>query len=47
MNAFLNENWAEMLNDLKPAIKEAFSAYFISISHEFFARVPFHKIFIV
>jgi len=45
MNRFLNENWSEILNELKPAIQDTFGAAFAEISNRIFTRVPFTDIF--
>lgn len=45
MNVFLNENWADILGELKPAIQQAFGAAFGDISNRIFRKVPYHTIF--
>lgn len=46
MNVFLNENWNELLIDMRPAIEEAFKLAFIEIGHQFLRRIPFNQIFL-
>lgn len=45
MNAFLNENWQELLKEMQPSIEEALSLAFVGITNQFFHRIPLNKIF--
>lgn len=45
MNVFLNENWSDILGELKPAIQEAFGAAFGDITNRIFRRVPYKNVF--
>ncbi|KAL0275799.1 UNVERIFIED_CONTAM: hypothetical protein PYX00_003543 [Menopon gallinae] len=45
MNQFINENWNEILLELKPSIQEAFGAVFAEISNRIFSKVPYNDIF--
>lgn len=45
MNVFLNENWPEILGELRLAFRTAFSSAFSEISQRFFERVPINQIF--
>lgn len=45
MNLFLNENWREILTELKPAFRSAFAQVYISIVQRFFAQVPIEEVF--
>lgn len=45
MNVFINENWPEILKELKPAIQDAFGAAFGDITNRIFKKVPYNKIF--
>ncbi|KAK3908173.1 Protein takeout [Frankliniella fusca] len=45
MNVFLNENWAEVLKELKPAVTEAFGQAFGEITNRIFKKVPYNQIF--
>ncbi|XP_034247581.1 protein takeout-like [Thrips palmi] len=45
MNHFLNENSAEVLKELKPAISDGFGEVFKQISNRVFSKVPLEKIF--
>ncbi|BES99100.1 JHBP [Nesidiocoris tenuis] len=40
MNTFLNENWREIFNELKPAISSAFAEACRQLSNRLFSRVP-------
>jgi len=44
MNVFLNENWRELLIELKPAIEEVFGTAFKEIGQQFFNRIPLDQI---
>ena len=44
MNTFLNENWFEVLKELKPAISDGFGEVFKQISNRVFSKVPLDKI---
>lgn len=44
MNVFLNENWQEILKELKPAISKAFGEAFRSIGNSVFSRIPLNQI---
>ncbi|RZF33318.1 hypothetical protein LSTR_LSTR007663 [Laodelphax striatellus] len=44
MNTFLNQNWDEILKELKPAIEEALGEAFREISNRVFHKVPFNQI---
>ncbi|KAK9504722.1 hypothetical protein O3M35_010989 [Rhynocoris fuscipes] len=44
MNAFLNENWREILQELKPAISRAFGAAFREVGNRVFSKVPINDI---
>lgn len=46
MNVFLNENWEELLNDMKPAFENALGSAFIGIAQAFFKRVPLNEMFL-
>ncbi|XP_034232743.1 protein takeout-like [Thrips palmi] len=45
MNVFLNENWMDILNELKPAIQDAFGAAFKEITSRIYSRVPYDKLY--
>lgn len=44
MNLFLNENWSDILKELKPAFEEAFAASFKAIAHNVFLKVSLDQI---
>lgn len=46
MNAFLNENWEELFNEMQPTFENALSSAFVSIGQQFFNRIPLNQIFI-
>ncbi|XP_022179648.1 protein takeout-like [Myzus persicae] len=45
MNMFMNQNWREILKDLQPAFESALGMAFQSVTHQFFHKVPYDKIF--
>uniref|UniRef100_A0AAU6SHL1 Protein takeout-like protein n=1 Tax=Maconellicoccus hirsutus TaxID=177089 RepID=A0AAU6SHL1_MACHI len=45
MNVFLNENWPEILGELKGAFRTAFASAFSEIAKRFFDRVPINQVF--
>lgn len=45
MNRFLNDNWDEILKELKPAVQETFGLAFAEISNRIFTKVPYADIF--
>lgn len=45
MNLFLNENWQDILKELKPAIVLAFEEILKGIINRIFAKVPYEEIF--
>ncbi|XP_049942372.1 protein takeout-like [Schistocerca serialis cubense] len=45
MNKFLNDNWEEILKELRPTIEEVFSVAFKDISNNLFHKVPYNDIF--
>ncbi|KAK9504721.1 hypothetical protein O3M35_010988 [Rhynocoris fuscipes] len=44
MNVFLNENWKEIITELKPAIVQAFGTAFRNIGNIVFSKVPADQI---
>lgn len=46
MNAFLNENWKEILHELRPSVQEALGAAFKEIARRLFSKVPYDDIFL-
>lgn len=44
MNVFLNENWKEILQELKPAISGAFGAAFKEVGNRVFSKIPIEQI---
>lgn len=46
MNVFLNENWNDILQELKPAVQDAFGSAFHEITNRIFAKVPFDSLFL-
>lgn len=45
MNAFLNDNWNEILTELRPSLQETISQILISIISGTFAKIPYNEIF--
>ncbi|XP_055679537.1 protein takeout-like [Lutzomyia longipalpis] len=46
MNRFLNENWKDILDELKPAITDAFSQIFNSIINTIFSKIAYSDIYL-
>jgi len=45
MNVFLNENWSDILKELKPAFRSAFAEALKEIIQRFFHKVPIAQIY--
>ncbi|XP_055634735.1 protein takeout-like [Toxorhynchites rutilus septentrionalis] len=45
MNLFLNENWQDILKELKPAITDAFALIFKNVIANVFNKVPYNKLY--
>lgn len=45
MNAFLNDNWKEILSDLQSGFEKALATAFLEVAQQFFSRVPFNQVF--
>ncbi|XP_055612009.1 protein takeout-like [Uranotaenia lowii] len=45
MNQFLNDNWQDILKELKPAIVDAFVKIFQSVVSSVFNKVPYNELF--
>lgn len=46
MNTFLNENWRDILKELKPSISFAIEEIFKSIINRVFIKVPYDELFL-
>lgn len=46
MNVFLNENWSDILNELKPSISLTLEQIFEIIVNRIFAKVPYDDLFL-
>ncbi|KFB51942.1 AGAP012703-PA-like protein [Anopheles sinensis] len=46
MNVFLNDNWQDILKELKPAIAEAFKQIFESVIGNVFSKVPYSELYL-
>lgn len=46
MNQFLNENWRDILNELKPAVTLAVEEILKSIINRIFSKVPYSDIYL-
>ncbi|XP_073985469.1 protein takeout-like isoform X2 [Rhodnius prolixus] len=44
MNVFLNQNWPEILKELRPAVSKAFSSAFKEVGNRVFSKVPLELI---
>lgn len=45
MNVFLNENWMDILNELRPSLSETISQILIGVVSGTFAKIPYSEIF--
>ncbi|KAJ1527735.1 hypothetical protein ONE63_007692 [Megalurothrips usitatus] len=45
MNNFMNQNWNEILQELKPAVKQAFGSAWGDVSNRIFTKIPYDTIF--
>ena len=45
MNLFLNDNWQDILKELKPAITEAFAKVFMYVINGVFSHIPYDMLF--
>ncbi|XP_058169536.1 protein takeout-like [Anopheles ziemanni] len=46
MNVFLNDNWQDILKELKPAIAAAFTQIFESVIGNVFSKVPYSELYL-
>lgn len=46
MNTFLNDNWRDILNELKPSITSALEQIFEAIVNRIFAKVPYKELYL-
>lgn len=46
MNQFLNENWRDILNELKPSIVFAVEEILKGIVNRIFAKIPYESVFL-
>lgn len=46
MNTFLNENWRDILNELKPSITSALEQILEAIINRIFAKVPYKELYL-
>lgn len=46
INKFLNENWMNVYNDIRPAVEETVSAVITNIVSNFAKKVPFKEVFL-
>lgn len=44
LNRFLNDNWKEILDDMKPAISKSFGANIKEVANTVFGKIPFNVI---
>lgn len=45
-NQFLNQNWADILRELKPVLTEAIAKIYQSIAQPVFAKFPYADLFL-
>lgn len=45
-NAFLNENWSDILNELKPVLKKAIGNIVNGVVSPIFAKFPYETLFL-
>jgi len=45
MNMFLNENWKDILQELKPAVREAFAQVLTGLINPVFEKIPYEELF--
>lgn len=45
MNLFLNDNWSDILKELKPSVTAAFAEVFIKILNGAFQNIPYNEMF--
>lgn len=46
MNLFLNENWQDILKELKPGVTDAFAQIFSNIINGIFQKIAYSDIFL-
>ena len=46
MNLFLNENWKDILQELKPAVRETLAQILSGIINSVFDKIPYNELFI-
>lgn len=46
MNLFLNENWKDILQELKPAVRETLTQILSGIINNVFEKIPYSELFI-
>lgn len=45
-NLFLNENWQDILNELKPALKRAMAQIIKGVINPIFTKFPYNDLFL-
>ncbi|XP_070505512.1 protein takeout-like [Chironomus tepperi] len=45
LNNFMNENWMDILNDLKPAMADSLGAVYKSLLNNMFSNIPYDEFF--
>lgn len=46
MNTFLNDNWSDILNELKPSIASTLEQILQAITNRIFAKVPYKEMYL-
>lgn len=45
-NIFLNENWADILNELKPVLRKTIGEIIVAVVSPLFAKYPYDSLFL-
>lgn len=45
MNSFLNENWQEVIKQLRPSMEKAYSQMLKTIGSQLLERIPYKEMF--
>ena len=45
LNKFINDNWKDIINDLKPAMAESLGAIYKSLLDNMFSNIPYDEFF--
>lgn len=45
-NQFFNENWKDILKEIRPSISDAFNSVFVALINNVFGNIPYDDLFI-